>query len=64
MPNPQLPDEECYECPEGNRFLRHVKTELERTPILGPHEDFDHIAIFRCVRCGHMKREAFDPKAL
>ena len=63
MPKPQLPDEECFDCPEGNRFMKHIDTRQERLPQIGPEEEFDFIATFRCSRCGHVKREAFDPKA-
>jgi Zn ribbon nucleic-acid-binding protein len=64
-PLPQLPDAECPNCAEeGNRFMQHVETRTRKLPTLGPEEDCDHIAIFRCVKCRHAKSEAFDPKAL
>jgi len=43
--------------------MKHIDTRQERLPQIGPEEEFDFIATFRCSRCGHVKREAFDPKA-
>jgi Zn ribbon nucleic-acid-binding protein len=64
FPLPQLPDAECPQCAEGNRFMQHVETRTRKLPPVGPEEEYDHIAIFRCVQCRHVKSEAFDPKAL
>ena len=64
-PLPQLPDAECPNCGEqGNRFMQHVETRTRKLPTVGVEEEYDYIAIFRCVNCRHTKSEAFDPKAL
>ena len=61
---PQLPNRECSECPEGNAFMTHIRTETQPSPEARPDHEYDHIAIFRCGTCGHVTRDAFDPDAL
>jgi len=65
MPNPKLPNVECYECPEGNQFMEHRQTRQERVSQVGLAEEFDYIAIFRCSKNPRhsAREEAFDPKA-
>ena len=59
----KLPDIECFGCePGGNRFMKHVDTESRRVQQVGPGEEFDTIAVFRCSKNRlHVRREAFDP---
>ena len=59
-PKPQLSNRECVKCAEGNRLMEHIRTEVKRVPQMGV-EEFDHVAVFRCQKCGDVKREAFDP---
>lgn len=65
MLEPRLANQECFECPEhGNRNLRHVRTNVERDPLMGAaNPEITHVAVYRCtVNPHHGKREAFDPK--
>jgi hypothetical protein len=39
------PNKECYACPDGNRFMKHVDTRTERLKQIGA-EEFEHIAVF------------------
>ena len=58
-----LPDRDCPECsPSGNRFMQHVRTETEPVRRSGHTERVEYIAFFRCLRCGIVMSEVFDPQ--
>ena len=60
-----LPDRQCPDCaPHGNRFMKHVRTETERTRVRysGTTDTIEHIAFFRCLNCGTTRTEIFDPQ--
>jgi hypothetical protein len=44
--------------------MRHVETWLQQVPQVGSDEEYDHVAIFRYVKCRALRREAFDPKTV
>ena len=56
------PAQECSKCPEDNRFLEYIQTEKKRGPRVGTEDGFDYVALYRCRKCGDVKRESFDPK--
>jgi len=58
-----LPDRAIAECsPPDNRFMKHVRTETDRIRRSGAIERVEYIAFFRCIRCGLMESEVFDPQ--
>ena len=63
MPRLILPDRDCSQCvPPGNRLMQHVRTETERVRRSGRTERVEYIAFFRCLRCGIVQTEVFDPQ--
>jgi hypothetical protein len=44
--------------------MEHVSTVMKMAPAeIGAPPEYDHIAIFKCKRCGHTERQGFDPNA-
>ena len=62
-PTPQLPNQECSHCLEGNQFMEHVETRTRQVPTLRTALEYTYLAVFRCVKCRRAKTEAFDPSA-
>ena len=53
MANLRLPDEECFDCPEGNRSMKYVRTRLVRLP--GNADEHDHVADYTCSSAGGLE---------
>jgi hypothetical protein len=63
-PIPLRPNIECFTCPEGNRFMQHVRTERRpRREAETTEAQQDSFAIYKCSTCGRWAEEAFDPES-